>query len=67
MNLILKIAILLLLTSTSSFAQSESDEGALKRLIMEDMKAKGEKPNLAAVKSTFKNIIAKKEISYHQN
>ncbi len=45
-----------------AFAKTESDESALKRLIMEDLKAKGEKPNLATVKSTFNKIIAKQEI-----
>lgn len=44
------------------FAKNESDEGALKRLIMNDMKAKGEKPSLPKVKSIFNKIIAKKEI-----
>jgi len=44
------------------FAKDENDEGALKRLIMNDMKTKGEKPSLPKVKSIFKNIIAKKEI-----
>ena len=44
------------------FAQSEDDEGILKRLIMNDMKAKGEKPSLPKVKSIYKNISAKKEI-----
>jgi NAD(P)-dependent dehydrogenase (short-subunit alcohol dehydrogenase family) len=44
------------------FAKNESDEGVLKRLIMNNMKAKGEKPSLPLVKSIFKNIVAKKEI-----
>ncbi len=44
------------------FAKNENDEGTLKRLIMNDMKAKGEQPSLPKVKSIFKNIIAKKEI-----
>ncbi|MFT6807302.1 MAG: NAD(P)-dependent dehydrogenase (short-subunit alcohol dehydrogenase family) [Saprospiraceae bacterium] len=44
------------------FARNENDEGTLKRLIMNDMKAKGEKPSLPKVKSIYKNIIAKKEI-----
>lgn len=44
------------------FARNENDEGILKRLIMNDMKAKGEKPSLPKVKSIYKNIIAKKEI-----
>ncbi len=45
-----------------AYAKEEQDEGALKRLIMDDMKARGEKPNLAAVKRTYKNIVAKREI-----
>jgi NAD(P)-dependent dehydrogenase (short-subunit alcohol dehydrogenase family)/3-hydroxymyristoyl/3-hydroxydecanoyl-(acyl carrier protein) dehydratase len=45
-----------------AFAKNESEEGALKRLIMNDMKENGEKPSLPKVKSIFKNIIAKKEI-----
>ncbi|MCB9050844.1 MAG: SDR family oxidoreductase [Lewinellaceae bacterium] len=45
-----------------AFAQQEQDESMLKRLIMEDMKARGEQPNLAKVKSTYGNIVAKKEI-----
>ena len=45
-----------------AFAKKENDEGVLKRLIMEDLKAKGEKPNLAVVKNTYKDIAAKKEI-----
>ncbi|MCB9038354.1 MAG: SDR family NAD(P)-dependent oxidoreductase [Lewinellaceae bacterium] len=44
------------------FAKGEQDESALKRLIMEDLKARGEQPNLAKVKSTYSNIVAKKEI-----
>ena len=44
------------------FAQTALDEGSLKRLIMEDLKAKGEKPNLPKVKQIFKSIIAKQEI-----
>lgn len=44
------------------FAKDENEESALKRLIMMDMKAKGEKPSLPNVKRIFKNIIAKKEI-----
>ena len=44
------------------YAKNESDEGALKRLIMQDMKDQGIKPNLAEVKKTFNKIIAKKEI-----
>ncbi|MEL7192532.1 MAG: SDR family NAD(P)-dependent oxidoreductase [Bacteroidota bacterium] len=45
-----------------AFAKNESDEGALKRFIMMDMKAKGEQPSLPKVKSLFKKIVAKKEI-----
>ncbi|MCB0586528.1 MAG: SDR family NAD(P)-dependent oxidoreductase [Phaeodactylibacter sp.] len=45
-----------------AFAGEEQDESALKRLIMEDMKARGEKPNLAAVKQIYNNIVAKREI-----
>ncbi|MEM6803272.1 MAG: SDR family NAD(P)-dependent oxidoreductase, partial [Bacteroidota bacterium] len=44
------------------FAKDESNEGELKRLIMNDLKEKGEKPSLPKVKSIFKNIVAKKEI-----
>ena len=44
------------------FARNENDESALKRLIMNDMKVKGEKPSLSEVKRTYKNISAKKEI-----
>ncbi|MEO0898369.1 MAG: SDR family NAD(P)-dependent oxidoreductase [Bacteroidota bacterium] len=45
-----------------SYAQHESDEGTLKRLIMQDLKERGEKPSLPKVKSLFKKIVAKKEI-----
>lgn len=44
------------------YAKNESDDGALKRLIMTDMKNKGQKPNLAEVKKIFNSIVAKKEI-----
>jgi NAD(P)-dependent dehydrogenase (short-subunit alcohol dehydrogenase family) len=44
------------------FAKHEEDEGALKRLIMNDIKVKGEQLSLPKVKSIFKKIIAKKEI-----
>lgn len=44
------------------YAQGVQDESTLKRLIMEDMKARGEKPNLAAVKKIYGNIVARKEI-----
>jgi len=49
-------------TEIPEFARNENDEGALKRLIMMDMKAKGEQPSLPKVKRIFNNIIAKKEI-----
>jgi NAD(P)-dependent dehydrogenase (short-subunit alcohol dehydrogenase family) len=49
-------------TKIPEFARNENDESALKRLIMMDMKAKGEQPSLPRVKSIFNNIIAKKEI-----
>lgn len=45
-----------------AFAKNESDEGTLKRLIMNDLKERGEQPSLPKVKSIFKDIIAKKEI-----
>ena len=45
-----------------AFAKNESDEGTLKRLIMNDFKERGERPNLPAVKKIYKNIVAKKEI-----
>lgn len=45
-----------------AYAKNESDDGALKRLIMTDMKDKGQKPNLAEVKKIFNSIVAKKEI-----
>ncbi|MEM7103029.1 MAG: SDR family NAD(P)-dependent oxidoreductase [Bacteroidota bacterium] len=45
-----------------AYAKDEDDEGALKRLIMNDLKNSGEKPSLPKVKSIFKNIVAKKEI-----
>ncbi|MEM9822518.1 MAG: SDR family NAD(P)-dependent oxidoreductase [Bacteroidota bacterium] len=44
------------------FAKANHDDATLKRLIMEDLKAKGEKASLPAVKAQFKSIIAKKEI-----
>lgn len=46
-----------------AYAKGISDDGALKRLIMTDMKDKGQKPNLAEVKKTFNSIIAKREIA----
>ena len=45
-----------------AFAKNYGSEGDLKRLIMEDMKARGEKPSLPEVKKIFKKIVAKKEI-----
>ena len=45
-----------------AFATHEENEGNLKRLIMTDLKERGEAPSLPKVKSIFKNIIAKKEI-----
>lgn len=44
------------------FAKGVTEESALKRLIMEDMKARGEKPNLQEVKKQYKQIAAKQEI-----
>ncbi|MEO0626834.1 MAG: SDR family NAD(P)-dependent oxidoreductase, partial [Bacteroidota bacterium] len=44
------------------YARNEDDPSVLKRLIMSDLKARGEKPSLPVVKGIFKNIIAKKEI-----
>jgi len=45
-----------------AFAHQTEEEGAMKRLIMEDFKARGEKPSLPAVKKIFNQIAAKKEI-----
>ncbi len=45
-----------------SFAKDENDEGTLKRLIMEDLKSKGEAPSLPKVKSIYNEIVSKKEI-----
>lgn len=44
------------------FAKDENDEGKLKRMIMNDMNSRGEKPSLPKVKSIYKNICAKKEL-----
>lgn len=44
------------------FARNENAESTLKRLIMTDLKAKGEQPSLPKVKSIYNHIIAKKEI-----
>jgi NAD(P)-dependent dehydrogenase (short-subunit alcohol dehydrogenase family) len=45
-----------------AFAINESNEGALKRLIMNDLKEKGEAPSLPKVKSIYNKIISKKEV-----
>ena len=45
-----------------NFAHDTEEEGPMKRLIMEDFKARGEKPSLPAVKKIFNQIAAKKEI-----
>ncbi|MFK7936935.1 MAG: SDR family NAD(P)-dependent oxidoreductase [Saprospiraceae bacterium] len=45
-----------------AFAKNVTDANQLKRLIMEDLKAKGEKPNLKVVKQIFNKINAKREI-----
>lgn len=45
-----------------AYAKNESDEKVLKQLIMQDIKARGEKPNLEEVKKVYNDIIAKKEI-----
>ncbi|MEM6348923.1 MAG: SDR family NAD(P)-dependent oxidoreductase [Bacteroidota bacterium] len=44
------------------FAKNEANEASLKRLIMMDLKEKGEQASLPKVKRIFKNIIAKNEI-----
>lgn len=44
------------------YAYDTEEEGTMKRLIMEDFKARGEKPSLPAVKKLFNQIAAKKEI-----
>ena len=49
-------------TEVPEFAKNENDEGTLKRLIMMDLKAKGEQPSLPKVKRMYSSIIAKKEI-----
>jgi NAD(P)-dependent dehydrogenase (short-subunit alcohol dehydrogenase family) len=46
----------------SAFAKNESDEGTLKRLIMNDLKERGEQPSLPLVKKIYSNIAAKKEM-----
>lgn len=45
-----------------AFAKTEDNAGALNRLIMQDLKERGEKPNLATVKKIYNQIVAKKEI-----
>lgn len=45
-----------------AYAKNENDEKVLKQLIMQDIKARGEKPNLEEVKKVYNDIIAKKEI-----
>lgn len=45
-----------------AYAKNVADDNQLKRLIMDDLKAQGEKPSLAKVKDLFKNIVAKKEV-----
>jgi len=44
------------------YAKNESDDGIIKRLIMNDLKEKGQKPSLPLVKKIHKDIVAKKEI-----
>ncbi|MEL7248294.1 MAG: SDR family NAD(P)-dependent oxidoreductase [Bacteroidota bacterium] len=46
------------------FAHQSDEEGVLKRLIMEDLKAKGEKPSLPLVKKLYSQISSKKEIDH---
>jgi len=45
-----------------AFAKNEDNEGTLKRLIMTDLKEKGEAPSLPKVKSIYNQIVSKKEI-----
>ena len=45
-----------------AYAQGEIEERSLKAEIMQDLKASGEKVNLAEVKKRYNNIISKKEI-----
>jgi len=45
-----------------AFAKKENNEGTLKRLIMMDLKEKGEALSLPKVKSIYSQIISKKEI-----
>ena len=45
-----------------AYTQEATDDGSLKRLIMNDLKEKGEAPSLPKVKSIFNQINSKKEI-----
>ncbi len=45
-----------------AYAKNEDNEGTLKRLIMTDLKEKGEAPSLPKVKSIYNQIISKKEV-----
>jgi NAD(P)-dependent dehydrogenase (short-subunit alcohol dehydrogenase family) len=45
-----------------AWAETSSDEMEMKRRIMEDMTARGEKPLPAKIQKTYKNIVARKEI-----
>ncbi|MEZ5043242.1 MAG: SDR family NAD(P)-dependent oxidoreductase [Saprospiraceae bacterium] len=45
-----------------AYANDAADESNLKRLIMNDLIAKGEKPSLPKVKAIYQDIVAKKEI-----
>ncbi|MEM1123740.1 MAG: SDR family NAD(P)-dependent oxidoreductase, partial [Bacteroidota bacterium] len=45
-----------------AFAKNEHNEGVLKRLIMTDLKERGEAPSLPKVKSIYNKIISKKEV-----
>ena len=44
------------------FAKNEENESNLKRLIMMDLKEKGEAPSLPKVKSIYSQIVSKKEV-----
>lgn len=45
-----------------TYAKTENQPSVLNRLIMQDLMARGEKPNLATVKKMHNQIVAKKEI-----
>lgn len=45
-----------------AYAKKETEANALKRLIMENLKAQGEKPTLDKVKKLFKKYAAKQEV-----